>query len=200
MSKKDGNNILCVDFRKLNTVTVDDPCHLPHSEEFINDTGMVEYITTLDLTKGHHQVPVSKNNQESKGYTWTLGKVGPDSAEFQFVVEHRAGTANATTDGLSWEPWIPKKGKGMSEIKEMIDKKTSLTGTAAHLQQELSVREQSCGKNGCGNVVGGLKVNRTNDHTNGKHVDKKNSPDSQDSSQGTIEVTSNWNLELLQKL
>ena len=87
----------------------------------------------------------------------------------------------------------------MSEIKEMIDKKTSLTGTAAHLQQESSVREQSCGKNGYGNVIGGLQVNTTNDHPNGKHVDRKNSPDSQDSSKGTIEtqMTSNWNLELL---
>ena len=53
--------------------------------------------------------------------------------------------------------------KVMSEIKEDIDKKTSLTGTAAHLQQELSVKEQSCGKNGYGTVFGGLQVNRTND-------------------------------------
>ena len=55
--------------------------------------------------------------------------------------------------------------KVMSEIKEDIDKKTSLTGTAAHFQQELSVKEQSCGKNGYGNVFGGLQVNRTNDWT-----------------------------------
>ena len=85
-------------------------------------------------------------------------------------MEHKAGTASANTDRLSWELWFPTKGKGMSEIKENIDKKTSPTGEAAHLQQELFVKEQSCGKNGYGNVVGGLQVNRTNDRPNGKHV------------------------------
>ena len=100
---------------------------------------------------------------------------------YKFVVEHRAGAANSNADGLSWEPWFPIKGKGMSEIKENIDKKTSLTGAAAHLQQELFVKEQSCSKNGYGNVIGCLQVNRTNDCPNDKHVYENNSPDSQDS-------------------
>ena len=41
----------------------------------------------------------------------------------QFVVKHRAGTVNANADGLSWEPWFPTKGKGMSQIKENNGKK-----------------------------------------------------------------------------
>ena len=50
----------------------------------------------------------------------------------------------------------------MSQIKEKI--KTSLTGTAPHLQQ--LVKEQSCGGNGCGNVVGGVQINRTTQTVN----------------------------------
>ena len=68
----------------------------------------------------------------------------------------------------------------MSEIKENSNKKTSLTGTAAHLQQELLlVKEQSCGQNGYEKVVGSSQVNKISDHPTGKHVYGKNSLDSQ---------------------
>ena len=66
----------------------------------------------------------------------------------------------------------------MSEIKENILKSTSLTGTS-HLQQDSFFKEQTCGKNGYENMVCGLQINRTNDHPNGKHVYRKNLPDSQ---------------------
>ena len=65
----------------------------------------------------------------------------------------------------------------VSEIKENIKTsltettahlQTLLTGTAAHLQQ--LVKEQSCGKKGYENMVGGVQVNKINDSPNSKHV------------------------------
>ena len=69
--KKDGNKRMCVDFRKLNAATVEDDSYpLPYIEALINDIGMAKYIPTLDLTKGYHQVPVSKHSQERDHAFW----------------------------------------------------------------------------------------------------------------------------------
>ena len=94
----------------------------------------------------------------------------------------------------------------MSEIKDNIDKMTSLTREAANLQQELFVKEQGSGKNGYGNVVGGLQINRTNDRPNAqmvnmsKHVYRKNSPDSRDGwsqeAAGYDKQVDWWNIEI----
>ena len=52
--------------------------------------------------------------------------------------------------------------------RECQRSRRTLTGTAAHFQQ--LVKEQSCGGNSYGNVVGGVQVNRTNDRPNSKHI------------------------------
>ena len=51
LPKKDGTTCLCVDYRKLNAVTLGDPYPLPHIEDLINNIGKAKYITTLDLIK-----------------------------------------------------------------------------------------------------------------------------------------------------
>ena len=60
--KKDGTTRLCVDYWKLNAVTLGDPYPLPHIEDLINDIGKAKYIT-LDLTKGYHQVPMESDSK-----------------------------------------------------------------------------------------------------------------------------------------
>ena len=49
--KKDWNKRMCVDFSKLNAITVDDQYSLSHVEDLINDKGMAKYTTILDLTQ-----------------------------------------------------------------------------------------------------------------------------------------------------
>ena len=67
VAKKDGSQHMCVDYRKLNAITIGDPYPLPHIEELINGIGASKFITTLDLTKGYYQVPVAPEHKD-KGY------------------------------------------------------------------------------------------------------------------------------------
>ena len=69
---------MCVDYRKLNTVTTVDPYPLPLIEDLINDIGRAKYITTLDLTKGYYQVPMGEDSREKTAFVTPYGK-------YQFV-------------------------------------------------------------------------------------------------------------------
>ena len=58
---------MCVDYRKLNAITIGDPYPLPHIEELINGIGASKFITTLDLTKGTTKSQVVPEHKD-KGY------------------------------------------------------------------------------------------------------------------------------------
>ena len=72
--KKDGSLHFCIDFRKLNSLTVKDSHLLPHICETLESlTGPAHYLT-FDMNSGFWQVPMDK---ESKQYTaFTLGSMG----------------------------------------------------------------------------------------------------------------------------
>ena len=72
--KKDGTTRLCVDYRKLNAVTLGDPYPLPHVKDLINDIGKAKYITSLDLTKGYHQVPMESDSKLKTAFITPYGK------------------------------------------------------------------------------------------------------------------------------
>lgn len=58
--KKDGSLRLCIDYRRLNSISKADAYPMPRIEELIDQLGQARYISTLDLEKGYWQVPVSK--------------------------------------------------------------------------------------------------------------------------------------------
>ena len=57
--KKDGTNRICVDFRKLNRVTVFDPTPITPAEDIFQKMAKKKYLTKLDLSKGYWQIPVA---------------------------------------------------------------------------------------------------------------------------------------------
>ena len=65
---------MCVDYRKLNSVTVNDPYPLLNIEQLIANLGSSRYITMLDLTKGYHQVPVRPEHIEKTAFVNPYGK------------------------------------------------------------------------------------------------------------------------------
>ena len=72
--KKDGSLRFCIDFRRLNALTVKDSHPLPHICEALESlAGAVHYLT-FDLNSGFWQVPMK---EESKQYTaFTIGSMG----------------------------------------------------------------------------------------------------------------------------
>lgn len=71
---KDGSLRMCVDYRKLNSVTSPDTYNMPRVEELIDNLSEANYITTLDLTKGYYQVPVQKCVQPKTAFVTPQGK------------------------------------------------------------------------------------------------------------------------------
>ena len=59
--KKDNTIRLCIDFRKLNSITVFDAEPIPTLEELLSRLKGAKYFTKCDLTKGYWQIPLSED-------------------------------------------------------------------------------------------------------------------------------------------
>ena len=62
VSKPDGNIRLCIDFRKLNSITIFDNEPIPQMDEMVTRITKAKYFTKLDLTKGYWQIPLKVVN------------------------------------------------------------------------------------------------------------------------------------------
>jgi len=74
MPKKNGKWSLCIDYRRLNELTIKDAYSIPFIEEILFSIGgKVEAISTLDLFSGYHQIPVKKEDVEKTSFTTMFG-------------------------------------------------------------------------------------------------------------------------------
>ena len=72
--KKDGSLRFCIDFRKLNSLTVKDSHPLPRICETLESLAGAAHFSTFDMNSGFWQVPM---DEEFKQYTaFTLGSMG----------------------------------------------------------------------------------------------------------------------------
>ena len=72
--KKDGSLHFCIDFRKLNSLTVKDSHPLPRICETLESLAGAAHFSTFDMNSGFWQVTM---DEESKQYTaFTLGSMG----------------------------------------------------------------------------------------------------------------------------
>ena len=61
--KKDSALRLCVDYRDLNAVTVDDSFPLPRIEVVLHRAAQASYFSKIDLASGFHQIEVEANSR-----------------------------------------------------------------------------------------------------------------------------------------
>jgi hypothetical protein len=66
VKKKDGQDRMCIDYRKFNSMTVKHRYPLPRIDDQLDRLSGYKFYTSLDLLSGYHQIPVSP---ESKKYT-----------------------------------------------------------------------------------------------------------------------------------
>ena len=64
VKKPDGSTRVCIDYRKLNTVTVFDPEPMPTAEEIFAKLAGDRYFSKFDLSKGYWQVPVCEQDRD----------------------------------------------------------------------------------------------------------------------------------------
>ncbi|XP_054875465.1 uncharacterized protein LOC129351003 [Amphiprion ocellaris] len=77
--KKDGSLRICIDFRKLNTMSEFDAYPMPRIDDLLEKIGWAKFITTLDLCKGYWQVPLEESSRPYTAFQTPAGL-------FQFTV------------------------------------------------------------------------------------------------------------------
>jgi len=64
VKKPDGSTRVCIDYRKLNSVTVFDPGPMPTAEEIFAKLAGDRYLSKFDLSNGYWQVPVHETDRD----------------------------------------------------------------------------------------------------------------------------------------
>ncbi|XP_062594943.1 uncharacterized protein LOC134256302, partial [Saccostrea cucullata] len=73
VNKPDGTIRICVDYRKLNEITLTDPYPIPRMSEVFEKIGSAKYLSRFDLTKGYWQVPLAKETREKSAFITPFG-------------------------------------------------------------------------------------------------------------------------------
>ena len=78
--KKDGDYRFCIDYRRLNDVTIDTPQCLPRIHEIIKDLGRASVFSSIDFKSGYWQIPLSPEYKKFTAFTT------PSGGQYQFRV------------------------------------------------------------------------------------------------------------------
>ena len=73
VKKKDGKTRFCVDYRKLNLVTIGDATPIPDQELLFTRLHDAKIFTKLDLTKGYWQVKMDESSQKYTAFISSQG-------------------------------------------------------------------------------------------------------------------------------
>ena len=73
VKKKDGSNQICVDYGKMNKVTVADPEPMKTPEDLFQSVGKSNYFSKIDLNKGYWQIPVAEEDAKKTAFVTTDG-------------------------------------------------------------------------------------------------------------------------------
>ena len=69
IGKPDGSIRFCVDYRKVNEVSRFDAYPMPRVDELLDRLGTARFFSTLDLTKGYWQIPLSPESKEKTAFS-----------------------------------------------------------------------------------------------------------------------------------
>ncbi|UYV70416.1 hypothetical protein LAZ67_7002937 [Cordylochernes scorpioides] len=68
VSKKDGSQRMCIDYRKLNAITIDDKQPLPYILDMFDRLHNAKYFTTLDIAWGYWHVEIHPDSVEKTAF------------------------------------------------------------------------------------------------------------------------------------
>ena len=139
VKKRDDTIRLCVNYRKLNAMTLVDAYPMPRIDDILDQlqVGQARHITTLDLAKGYWQIPVAEEDWPktafitSRGlYQFKMMPFGPCGAPATFqqmmdqVIRWMHKFASAYLDDLivfssTWEDHLSHLRAVLSRLQEL---------------------------------------------------------------------------------
>ena len=137
VKKKDGSDRICVDYRKLNKLTVADPEPMTSAEDLFQRLGKSKYYSKIDLSKGYWQIPVAEEDIEKTALVASYGMY--DFLRMPFGIKN---------SGATLVRGMRKILAGMSNVDSYIDDLIIHTNNwQAHLQvlEELLRRLRKAG-------------------------------------------------------
>ena len=105
VSKKDGTKRFCVDYRKLNAVTVYDAYPIPRIDDSLDELAGAKWFSTLDLASGYWQIELDDDAKKKSAFTvrgghyqWNVMPFGLSTAPatFERLMER-------VMSGLQWD-------------------------------------------------------------------------------------------------
>ena len=80
VTKPDQSITICIDYRKLNHISVSDNYPIPRISEVFKRIGTAKYLSQFDLSKGYYQIPLAKDAKEKYAFVTPYGL-----NEFEFM-------------------------------------------------------------------------------------------------------------------
>ena len=71
--KQDGSHRYCIDFMRINMVSLTDAEPMPNQEMVIGKWGASGYFTKIDLSKGYWQIPIKKEHRYLTAFQTEMG-------------------------------------------------------------------------------------------------------------------------------
>ena len=106
VKKKDGTLRFCIDFRKLNDVTIKVAHPLPRIDDTLEALKGAKYFSTLDLKSGDWQVPIKEEHRSKTAFRTSSGQLYKFN-RLPFGLCNAPATFSRLMDnvlsGLSWE-------------------------------------------------------------------------------------------------
>jgi transposase InsO family protein len=88
----------CVDFRRLNAVTIPDVYPIPNIADTLDHLGGCTYFTTLDLTSGYYQISMHPESQAKTGFIVESGHY--EYTRMPFGLRNAPATFQKMMDGV----------------------------------------------------------------------------------------------------
>lgn len=73
VTKPDQSIRICIDYRKLNEISLSDNYPIPRVSEVFEKIGNAKFLSQFDLTKGYYQIPLSSDTKAKSAFVTPFG-------------------------------------------------------------------------------------------------------------------------------